>query len=128
MKIAPLFLVVFMAMVFPETDACCSGCGCNIFGCNCDLCCGEGSCPGWSCSLEASTAEVTASVANCCNEKTVGSITYTLVPGLPDRDTHPTTAKDGCVYQKKGSPEEKFAFASGDLPVQCKDEAPVAVP
>ena len=68
------------------------------------------------------------SVKDCCNEKTVGNVTYTLAPGLPDVDTHPKSAKDGCIYTVKGDPSgDKFAFGVGNLPVECKDENPVGI-
>jgi len=63
------------------------------------------------------------SVKDCCNEKTVGNITYTLFPGLPDMYTHPKSSKDGCIYTVKGDPSgKKFAFKHGQLPVECKAE------
>eukprot|EP00092_Neocalanus_flemingeri_P091704 GFUD01116338.1.p1 GENE.GFUD01116338.1~~GFUD01116338.1.p1 ORF type:complete len:154 (+),score=12.12 GFUD01116338.1:25-486(+) len=107
---------------------CCSTDTCNIFCCNCDQSCGQPGtgCTGGACCTLYMTPE--ESVANCCNEKTVGATTYTLVPGLPDKDTHPNTAIDGCVYRKKGeSGGNKFAFAHGDLAVECNDQAPVEV-
>ena len=65
------------------------------------------------------------SVKDCCQEKTVGNITYTLLPGLPDTDSHPATAKDGCIYTVKGDPSgPQYAFAHGQLPVECNDEFP----
>ena len=66
------------------------------------------------------------SVKDCCHEKTVGNVTYTLVPGLPDVDTHPKSAKDGCIYTDPFG--NKFAFEVGNLPVECKDENPVGIP
>ena len=48
------------------------------------------------------------------------NVTYTLVSGLPDVDTHPKSAKDGCIYTDPSG--DKFAFEVGNLPVECKDE------
>merc|ERR1711872_557953 len=120
--LAPLLLLCLLSFLYQEVDAVCSGCGCNIFCCHCDFGCGQGGCVG--CCQLAMTPE--DSVKDCCNEKTVGNTTYTLVPGLPDPDKHPKTAKDGCIYTVKGDTSgQQFAFAHGDLPVECKDENPV---
>jgi len=63
------------------------------------------------------------SVKDCCQEKMVGNITYALVPGLPDTDSHPTSAQDGCIYTVKGDTAgPRYAFAQGHLPVECRSE------
>jgi hypothetical protein len=71
-------------------------------------------------------ATVEDSVKNCCNQKTVGGVSYTLVPGLPNRDTHPNHCIDGCIYHQDGT-ANKFCFGQGDLKVECKDERPISV-
>jgi len=120
--LAQLFLLLgLLSFFYQETDADCSGCGCNIFCCNCDFECGEDNCGPTGCCELAMTQE--ESVKNCCKEKTVGNITYTLLPEFPDIDTHPKSAKDGCIYTVKGDPSgERFAFEHGHLPVECLDE------
>merc|ERR1712025_347743 len=92
--LAPLLLCL-LSFLYPEVETVCNGCGCNIYCCNCDSECAQGSC-------NPMTPE--DSVKDCCQEKRVGDVTYTLVPGLPDTMTHPKTAKDGCIYTVKGEP------------------------
>jgi len=120
--LAQLFLLLgLLSFFYQETDADCSGCGCNIFCCNCDFECVEDYCGSTGCCELGMTQE--ESVENCCKEKTVGNITYTLLPEFPDIDTHPKSAKDGCIYTVKGDPSgERFAFEHGHLPVECFDE------
>ena len=94
---------------------------CNIFCCNCDSACGQDSSGPTDCCADGISPE--DSVDNCCSEKIVGNITYTLLPGLPDIEIHPKTAKDGCIYIVKGDPTgPKYAFEPGYLPVKCKEK------
>merc|ERR1712013_240401 len=98
--LAPFLLMFVLSVLHQETAAVCSGCGCNIFCCNCDSACGQDSCGPPGCCVDGMSPE--ESVDNCCSEKIVGNITYTLLPGLPDIETHPKTAKNGCIYTVKG--------------------------
>merc|ERR1712013_596398 len=119
--LAPLLLMFVLSVLHQETAAECNGCGCNIFCCNCDSACGQDSCGPPGCCVDGMSPE--ESVDNCCSEKIVGNITYTLLPGLPDIETHPKTAKNGCIYTVKGDPSgHRYAFEPGHLPVKCKDE------
>merc|ERR1712025_711057 len=114
--LTPLLLMFLLSIILnQEAAAVCNGCGCNIFCCNCDSACGQDKCENGISPEE--------SVSNCCAEKVVGNISYTLLPGLPDKENHPKTAKDGCIYTVKGDPSGlKYAFEVGHLPVECKDE------
>merc|ERR1712013_606376 len=121
--LAPLLLMFVLSVLHQETAAVCSGCGCNIFCCNCDSACGQDTSCETGCCVDGMSPE--DSVDNCCSEKIVGDITYTLLPGLPDIEIHPKTAKDGCIYTVKGEPSgHRYAFEPGHLPVECKEENP----
>ena len=121
--LAPLLLMFVLSVLHQETAAECNGCGCNIFCCNCDSACGQDSCGPPGCCVDGMSPE--DSVDNCCSEKIVGNITYTLLPGLPDIEIHPKTAMDGCIYTVKGEPSgHRYAFEPGHLPVECKEENP----
>merc|ERR1712013_515850 len=85
--LAPLLLMFVLSVLHQETAAECNGCGCNIFCCNCDSACGQDSCGPPGCCVDGMSPE--ESVDNCCSEKIVGNITYTLLPGLPDIETQP---------------------------------------
>merc|ERR1712156_590247 len=68
---------------------------------------------------------VHAQAAQCCQEKTVGGVSYSLLPEA-FHGSLPHQCLTGCVYTKTGilsSP--KFCFARGDLATECMD--PVAV-
>merc|ERR1711936_668246 len=70
--------------------------------------------------------------AECCQEKTVGGVSYSLLPEA-FHGSLPHQCLTSCVYTKTGilsSP--KFCFARGDLATECRDpppptEGPVAV-
>jgi len=55
---------------------------------------------------------------SCCLEKTVGTENYTFV----SKGDVPAACSTGCVYYKNGSPESRFCFAPGNLPVVCVDQ------
>ena len=57
-----------------------------------------------------------ASIPECCKEKIVGGIAYTLVD---ETDTIMYGCKSNCVFEKKGSPGSRFCFKEGDLEVVC---------
>merc|ERR1712240_145308 len=66
-----------------------------------------------------------AQAAACCQEKTVGGVSYSLLPEA-FHGSLPHQCLTSCVYTKTGvlsSP--KFCFAGGDLATECRD--PVAV-
>merc|ERR1719244_1042591 len=120
--LTPLLLMALLSMFYHETDAECGGCGCNIFCCNCDSSCGQDGCGRTGCCEAPLTPE--EAVKDCCKEKTVGTVTYTLVPELPDKDTFPKTAKNGCIYVVKDDPSgQMYAFEPGHLPFECKIES-----
>merc|ERR1740137_256864 len=54
----------------------------------------------------------------CCGEKTVGTQSYTFV----SKGDVPSACSTGCIYYKNGSPESRFCFAPGNLPVTCNEE------
>jgi len=55
----------------------------------------------------------------CCDTKTVGEVTYTLVGRM---DTKMYNCMSDCIYQKEGMGGAKFCFAIGDQKVECNDE------
>merc|ERR1712215_322459 len=57
----------------------------------------------------------------CCEEKTVGDILYTLVEGDKMEMTKKFGRKDGCVYKADEDPNDRFCFKDGTLPVTCLD-------
>merc|ERR1711936_527023 len=57
----------------------------------------------------------------CCEEKTVGNILYTLVEGDKMEMTKKFGCKDGCVYKADEDPNDRFCFKDGSLPVTCLD-------
>merc|ERR1711872_383015 len=65
--------------------------------------------------------------AACCQEKTVGGVSYSLLPEA-FHDSLPHQCLTSCVYTKTGilsSP--KFCFARGDLATECRDPVTVHV-
>lgn len=136
MRVCSFILILVLANLFVESGAFCGGCQCNIWGCNCTWRCGDPThCPtgcsgcwpfcGDSSSNEKTTA-LEKSVEKCCNKKDVGGVSYTLVPGLPNAETHPRHCIDGCVYTQDGT-ANKFCFAKGDLKVECGDQSPISI-
>merc|ERR1712212_1341454 len=73
-----------------------------------------------------------AQAAQCCQEKTVGGVSYSLLPEA-FHGSLPHQCLTSCVYTKTGMlSSPKFCFARGDLATECKDpppptEGPVAV-
>merc|ERR1712037_1093723 len=57
----------------------------------------------------------------CCNEKRVGSVSYTLLPSTFDGE-RPSQCLTGCVYTVSGTSSPKFCFAKGDLQTECLSE------
>ena len=51
----------------------------------------------------------------CCTEKMVGNVSYTLLPGTFHGEL-PSQCLNGCVYTVSGTSSPKFCFAKG-LPV-----------
>merc|ERR1711872_886740 len=63
--------------------------------------------------------------AECCQEKTVGGVSYSLLPEA-FHGSLPHQCLTSCVYTKTGMlSSPKFCFARGDLATECRD--PVAV-
>merc|ERR1711872_1091122 len=70
---------------------------------------------------------VHAQAAECCQEKTVGGVSYSLLPEA-FHGSLPHQCLTSCVYTKTGvlsSP--KFCFARGDLATECRDPVTVHV-
>merc|ERR1712013_31187 len=68
-----------------------------------------------------------AQAAECCQEKTVGGVSYSLLPEA-FHGSLPHQCLTSCVYTKTGvlsSP--KFCFARGDLATECRDPVTVHV-
>jgi len=57
----------------------------------------------------------------CCTEKRVGSVSYTLLPGTFHGEL-PSQCLNDCVYTVSGNSAQKFCFAKGDLPTECLSE------
>ena len=58
--------------------------------------------------------------SECCYEKQVGNVTYTLV-----ERSHTTMAYDcvdDCIYKEKNVEDLRVCFRSGHLPVTCVKE------
>merc|ERR1711973_488818 len=66
-----------------------------------------------------------AQASECCQEKTVGGVSYSLLPEA-FHGSLPHQCLTSCVYTKTGMlSSPKFCFARGDLATECRD--PVAV-
>merc|ERR1712180_348842 len=76
--------------------------------------------------------DVHAQATECCQEKTVGGVSYSLLPEV-FHGSLPRQCLTSCVYTKTGMlSSPKFCFARGDLATECRDpppptEGPVAV-
>ena len=64
--------------------------------------------------------------AMCCNKKTVGSVSYTLAPALPNNDNLPNHCINECIYTQDGT-TNMFCFSKGELKVECGDERPISM-
>merc|ERR1711971_1070805 len=53
----------------------------------------------------------------CCEEKQVGSVNYTLLPY--DHHLLPLACLDNCVYTVANTSTPKYCFQQGDLPTEC---------
>merc|ERR1712055_436675 len=67
-----------------------------------------------------------AQAAECCQEKTVGGVSYSLLPVAFDGSL-PHQCLTSCVYTKTGMSSPKFCFARGDLATECRDPVTVQV-
>jgi len=65
--------------------------------------------------------KVEAQDLECCTEKRVGSVSYTLLPGTFHGEL-PSQCLNDCVYTVSGNSAQKFCFAKGDLPTECLSE------
>merc|ERR1712130_346173 len=59
----------------------------------------------------------------CCREKMVGSVSYTLLDD-PFRGQIPHQCLNDCVYTVSGTSRPKCCFERGDLPTQCLSADP----
>jgi len=57
----------------------------------------------------------------CCTEKRVGSVSYTLLSDTFDGEL-PRQCLNSCVYTVSGTSSKKFCFAKGDLPTECLND------
>merc|ERR1712013_17878 len=57
----------------------------------------------------------------CCESKTVGSYSYTLVEDETASEIF--GCKSLCVYKMDGMPDSRYCFKSGDLPVSCTGDS-----
>jgi len=70
---------------------------------------------------------VHAQGAECCQEKTVGGVSYSLLPEA-FHGSLPHQCLTSCVYTKTGMlSSPKFCFARGDLATECRDPVTVHV-
>merc|ERR1711973_1075849 len=67
-----------------------------------------------------------AQAAECCQEKTVGGVSYSLLPEA-FHGSLPHECLTSCVYTKTGMQSPKFCFARGDLATECRDPVTVHV-
>merc|ERR1711962_427805 len=65
-----------------------------------------------------------AQAAECCQEKMVGGVSYSLLPKA-FHGSLPHQCLTSCVYTKTGMlSSPKFCFARGDLATECRDHPP----
>merc|ERR1712055_436305 len=67
-----------------------------------------------------------AQAAECCQGKTVGGVSYSLLPEAFDGSL-PHQCLTSCVYTKTGMSSPKFCFGRGDLATECRDPVTVQV-
>merc|ERR1712055_298979 len=67
-----------------------------------------------------------AQAAECCQEKTGGGVSYSLLPEAFDGSL-PHQCLTSCVYTNTGMSSPKFCFARGDLATECRDPVTVQV-
>jgi len=67
-----------------------------------------------------------AQAAECCQEKTVGGVSYSLLPEA-FHGSLPHQCLTSCVYTKTGMSSPKFCFGRGDLATECRDPVTVQV-
>merc|ERR1711973_1035506 len=67
-----------------------------------------------------------AQAAECCQEKMVGGVSYSLLPEAFDGSL-PHQCLTSCVYTKTGMSSPKFCFARGVLATECRDPVTVQV-
>merc|ERR1711962_772519 len=69
---------------------------------------------------------VHAQAAECCQEKTVGGVSYSSLPEA-FHGSLPHQCLTSCVYTKTGTSSPKFCFGRGDLATECNDPVTVHV-
>merc|ERR1712212_454717 len=67
-----------------------------------------------------------AQAAECCQEKTVGGVSYSLLPEA-FHGSLPHQCLTSCVYTKTGMSSPKSCFGRGDLATECRDPVTVHV-
>jgi len=63
-----------------------------------------------------------APASQCCAEKSVGGIVYSLYQETGDTEQY--NCLDSCIYQDKANPGPQFCFQTGNLPVECLQDQP----
>ena len=59
---------------------------------------------------------------DCCNEKTLGGVTYLLDRSWIEDPRNTFPCLSSCVYQREGDPESWFCFGPGDQEPTCEEE------
>ena len=71
-----------------------------------------------ACFLFAAAVEARAE-KECCTEKKVGSVDYTLWPGGAFQGQIPDSCLNNCVYTITGTANPKFCFKTGSVTRLC---------
>merc|ERR1719500_397466 len=73
--------------------------------------------------LLTTTIAMVESLEECCTEKMVGSVSYTLLDAAFHGEL-PHQCLNDCVYTVSGTSSPKFCFQRGDLPTECLSDVP----
>jgi len=80
--------------------------------------------PSWFIAVAFFFAMVKAEAEECCAEKVVGSVSYTLLPDAVFDGEIPGQCINNCLYTVTGTSSPKFCFGRGDLPTECLSDMP----